>query len=257
MTKGSLGKDQSGSGNTQTSGACRTKYQHLSQSKPGARYQISGHLRQGIWEQLLEQPIYCVHVCSTSAPQSSSAEEEEEDGAVHVSVKAVCVYGVVAKALLWDCGCMCLLGLGGRTAAASQLWACYGRIFPGSRSPPESAAFHKSTAASTFKLCLPLTLVLDKETSDLTSTVRAVIVLGLRICSYQAGSSSPWEQSSCELWMHRVCLRPSESGSAPLPRSHIHLSDSFWQHPLLTSSPSPLPSGYLEYRKTQQIVMNS
>lgn len=46
------------------------------------------------------KPIYCVHVCSTSAPQSSSAEEEEQDRAVHVSVKAVCVYGVVAKALL-------------------------------------------------------------------------------------------------------------------------------------------------------------
>lgn len=140
---------------------------------------------------------------------------------------------------------------------ASQLWACDGRIFPGSWSPLESAAIHRSMAAPTFKLCLLLILVLDKETSDLTSTVRAATVLGPRICSYQAGSSSPWEQSSCELWMHRVCLRPSESGSAPSPRSHTHLSDSFWQHPLLTSSPSPLPSGYLEYRKTQQIVMNS
>lgn len=133
---------------------------------------------------------------------------------------------------------------------ASQLWACDGRIFPGPWSSLESAA-------PTFKLCLLLILVLDKETSDLTSTVRVVIVLGPRICSYQAGSSSPWEQSSCGLWMHRVCLQPSESGSAPSPRSHTHLSDSFWQHPLLTSSPSPLPSGYLEYRKTQQIVMNS
>lgn len=85
--------------------------------------------------------------------------------------------------------------------------------------------------------------------SDLTSNARGVIVLVLRSCSYQAGSSSPWEQSSCELWMHRVCLRPFGSGSVPWQGSHTHLSDPFWQHPLLTASPSPLPSGYLEYRK--------
>lgn len=189
-----------------------------------------------------------VYMCSINGPQSSWAEEEKWDGAVHTCVKAVCVYGVVAKALLWEWGSICLLGLRGTTSAVSQLWACYGRIFPGSWSPLESAAFHRSMAAPTFKLCLHLILVLDKETSDLISTVRAVTVPGARTCSYQAGSSSPWEQSSCELWMHRVCLRPSESGSAPSPGSHTHPSDSSWQHLLLTSSPSPLPSGYLEYK---------
>lgn len=248
MTKGRLGKDWSGSGNTQTSGACRTRYQQFRQrrrSGAGTRYltSLDRASESSSWN---NWSVVCVVFYWWTRVLMSW--RGRAGGAVQ-SVWKLCVFMGCGKGSALTVWVHVPAGIRGRTSAASQLWACNGRIFPGSWSPQEPSAFHRSTAAPTFKLCLHLILVLNKQTSDLISTARAVP--GPRICSYQAGSSSPWELSSCELWMHRVCLQPSESGPAPWPGSHTHLSDSFWQHPLLTSSPSPLPSGYLEHRKTQ------
>lgn len=160
------------------------------------------------------------------------------------------------KSPLWLCECLCLLGAsaqpgwthGHGPAAAVRLQAWYRRNFPRSRSPALPAAFNKSKSASTFKLSqliLYLTSVLQIE------IVERGKVPVLRLSrSYQAGSSSPWERSSCELWMRRVCSRPSESGSVPLPRSRTRPSDPFWQRPLSTASPSPPLSEYLEHRRT-------
>lgn len=250
MIKGSSGKDWSGSGNTQTSGACRTRYQQFRQSRrsgAGTRYlaSLDRASESSSWSNW-SIGYMCVLLVDLSPHELKRKSR--------VELFTMCEHMGWWQRLCPDTvgACACPSRLGGRTSAPSQLWACYGRIFPGSWSPLEAAAFHRHTA-----LCACDFGSGQGNLRPHFYYFRAVIVLGPRICSYQVGSSCPWEQSSCELWMHRVCLRPSESAPAPSPGSHTHPSGSFWQHPLWTSSPSPLPSGYLEYRKTQQTVTSS